>query len=376
MKRDLKKERGNKRRKRHHLMIPPTKHRPPPGAAPGAMAVDVDAPKPVVRLFSYGEDDYEEHEITDIEQIREFRGKRDSTWINVDGLGDAATLQKIANIFDIHPLALADVVNVTQRPKVEPYPSQLFIVTRMVLPESGSRSEQVSVFLGANYVLSFQERAGDVFEPIRDRIRHKRGKVRTMGPDFLAYLLLDAVIDGYFPVLDRYSDQLEEVEHDVLTRPQTEAVTQLHHVKRDLLAVRRAIWPQREAMAALMREDSPLISAETRLHLRDCYDHAVQIMDMVETYRELAAGVMDLHLSSVSNRMNDIMKVLTIIATIFIPLTFIAGVYGMNFEVMPELGWRWGYPATIVLMLVIGIGMLVMFRRRGWLSRRHDPRVE
>lgn len=352
----------------------PTEHRPPPGATPGTLAIDSDAPKPAIHLISYGEDDVVEIDIKDISEIRKRLGERRVTWINVDGLGDAETIRAVAAIFDLHPLALADVVNVHQRPKVEPYAGHLFCVTRMVQPQTGARSEQVGIFIGPNYILSFQERAGDVFDPIRDRIRHKRGRVRSMGPDYLAYLLLDAVIDGYFPVLDVYSDHIESLEEEVLAKSDRETANRIHNVKRDLLTLRRAIWPQREAMSTLLREESHLISAETRLYLRDCYDHAVQIMDMVETYRELTSGLMDVYLSSVSHRMNEIMKVLTIIATIFIPLTFIVGIYGMNFnpEVsrwnMPELNAPWGYPAVMLFMLGIALGMLGYFRHKGWLG--------
>lgn len=365
----------------------PTEHRPPPGATPGTLAIDSDAPKPAIHVISYGEDDFVEQDIRDVSEIHKFLGERRVTWVNVDGLGDAETIRAVAAIFNLHPLALADVVNVHQRPKVEPYAAHLFCVTRMVQPQTGARSEQVSIFIGQNSILSFQERAGDVFDTIRDRIRHNRGRVRSMGPDYLAYLLLDAVIDGYFPVLDVYSDHIESLEEEVLAKSDRETATRIHNVKRDLLTLRRAIWPQREAMSTLLREDSNLISAETRLYLRDCYDHAVQIMDMVETYRELTSGLMDVYLSSVSHRMNEIMKVLTIIATIFIPLTFIVGIYGMNFnpEVsqwnMPELNSPWGYPAVMLFMLGIAIGMLGYFRHKGWLggprsrsaaSRAHD----
>lgn len=353
----------------------PTQHRPPPGASPGSLVEHPEAQKPVITLFSYDADHVEETVISDPSQIKQHLGKRTVTWINVDGVGDADTLRALGDLFRLHPLTLADIVNVHQRPKMEPYEEHIFFVMRMLLPENGSPPEQVSLVLGHNFVLSFQERQGDVFDMVRARIRQGKGRVRHLGPDYLAYLLLDSVVDGYFPVLDEYSDQIEEIEDAVLVKPAVTTVEAIHRVKRGLLSVRRAVWPLREAIAAMLREETRLISHETRIYLRDCYDHSVQIMDMLETYRELASGLMDVYLSSISNRMNEVMKVLTIIATIFIPLTFIAGVYGMNFDPevspwnMPELLWYWGYPASLLLMAAVAGGMMVFFWRRGWFGR-------
>lgn len=377
----MKKKHGKSKRSRRHQR--PTAHRPPPGAVPGSWKVDPDSPKPVIRLFCFDDADFIEKQIDSPAEIHQYLGSKRVTWINVDGLGDETMLREIGEIFQLHPLSLADVVNVHQRPKVESYPDHLFLVTRMMVLGQITGSEQVSVFLGESYLLSFQERAGDVFDPIRDRIRHKKGRVRSLGPDYIAYLLLDAVVDGYFPLLDEVSEQLERLEDETILEPSRETVTRIHAVKRDLLTIRRAIWPQREAISSLLRDDSKFISENTKLYLRDAYDHTVQIIDIVETYRELASGLMDVYLSSMSNRMNEIMKVLTIIATIFIPLTFVAGVYGMNFDPdaspwnMPELNWYFGYPLSLLTMALVAIGMLLFFRRRGWIGsgpRRRESR--
>jgi magnesium transporter len=286
----------------------------------------------------------------------------------VDGLGDADTVRKIGETFGLHPLALEDVINVHQRPKVEPYEKYLFIVMQMLLAGEKLDTEQLSLFLGGNFVLTFQEQpGGDCFAPIRDRIRKNHGTMRAAGPDYLAYSLLDAVVDYYFPVLERSGERLETVEQEVVTQPGRETVARIHEIKRDLLLLRRAVWPMREALNSLLREDTPFITRETRTYLRDCYDHSVRIIDILETDRETAFGLLETYLSSVSNRMNEVIKVLTIIATIFMPLTFIAGVYGMNFTHLPELNWPWGYPLVLGLMAVIAAGMLLYFRRRRWL---------
>ncbi len=357
------------------------------------LVIDPDASPSTIRVISYGPGEVHETSVTDPAEIRPLLGRRAVTWINIDGLGDAQMLRKVGEVFDLHPLSLADVVNTHQRPKIEPYDDHLFMVTRMAMiapAESGDAGgddgaphmaapstvmEQVSIVVGENYVLSFQERAGDVFDALRDRIRSGKGRVRSMGADYLAYALVDAVVDGYFPVLDGLSERIESLEEETVTQPNRWTVAHVHGAKRDLLALRRAMWPQREAINAMLRDESRFISPEVKLYLRDVYDHAVQVIDILETYRELVGGLMDLYLSSVSNRMNEVMKVLTIIATIFIPLTFIAGIYGMNFAPessplnMPELTWYWGYPASLALMAVIALALLIYFHRRGWIGR-------
>jgi magnesium transporter len=307
-------------------------------------------------------------------------------WINVDGLGDIETLQQIGAAFGLHPLVLEDIVNLHQRPKVEAYDGYMFIVllmpvtvgTAMHGPADRLETEQVSMALGRDFVVTFQERPGDSFEPVRHRLRSPGGQIRQRGPDYLAYALIDAAIDAFFPILEAFGEQVEELEDDVIAHPGARQIARIHDMKRNLLMARRALWPLRDMLNALLREDSPLIEAHTRIFLRDCHDHAIQLIDMIETYREICSGLVDIHLSSASNRMNEVMKILTIIATIFIPLTFIVGVYGMNFDPaagplsMPELGWRYGYPAVLTLMALIAVGLVIWFRSKGWIGGGRD----
>jgi len=335
---------------------------------------DPAAAAPVVRAILYGPDQIEELAVTDVEALRPLIGRRPVMWVNVDGLGDVELIGRLGELFGLHRLALEDVVNTHQRPKVEEYADHVFIVTKIVHEEPELATEQVSMFLGRDFLLTFQEDVGDCFDPVRERLRNDRGRIRGAQADYLAYALLDAAIDEYFPVLERYGELVEGLEDAVMAAPTARIVSRIHLAKRDLLTLRRAIWPQREAINALVRDVSPLIAEPTRIHLRDCYDHCVQLMDMVETYREIASGLVDIHLSSISAHMNEIMKVLTIIATIFIPLGFIASVYGMNFDAevspwnMPELRWYWGYPFALGLMAVVTAGLLLYFRRKGWLG--------
>jgi magnesium transporter len=358
------------------------RRRPPPGASPGTLVVDPSAIQPVVRFIGYGPDGFEEHGIPNIDNLESLIGKWPVTWINVDGLADLELLQRLGDIFGLHRLALEDVVNVHQRPKIEDYEDHVFIVTRMIHGEKAPLTEQVSLFLSDRALLTFQERPGDCFDLVRDRLRKHRGQIRERGADYLAYALLDTVIDGYFPVLEAYGERLETLEDSVLAEPSRDHVVQVHDMKRDLLALRRAIWPQREMLNALTRDSTSFVSDQTQVYLRDCYDHTVQLMDMVETYREIASGLLDIYLSSVGTKMNEIMKVLTIIATIFIPLGFIAGLYGMNFDPeaspwnMPELEWYWGYPLALALMLVVALGLLAYFRHKGWIGSRANDSAQ
>ena len=344
------------------------------GAPPGTLVVDPDAPPPVIRAFAYGPEEFIEQDVEDLESLRSLMGKWPVVWVNVDGLGDAETIRKLGEVFDLHRLVLEDVVNVPQRPKVEQYGDSLFLVTRMTILGDRLEAEQVSAYLGKGVVLTFQERQGDCLDSVRNRIRKATGRIRTQGPDYLAYAILDAVIDNYFPILEEFGERIEALEAVVIDRPSPAVISQIHSAKRDLLTLRRAIWPQREALNWLLRETSPAITEDTRLYFRDCYDHVSQIIDMIETFRELASGLVDAYQSSVSNKMNEVMKVLTIIATIFIPLSFVAGLYGMNFDSeksplnMPELSWYWGYPLALGLMGAMAIGLLVFFWRRGWLT--------
>jgi magnesium transporter len=310
-----------------------------------------------------------------VDAVTGLQGDLPVTWIDVQGLGDLEAIRHLGDIFALHQLALEDVLNLHQRSKVEEYDDYLFIVTRMPADTPRSDTEQISMFLGRNFVLTFQERPGDVFDPIRSRIRSHKGRTRTSGPDYLAYALIDAVIDNYFPILEHRGEALELLEDRVVAKAEPVLAGEIHDMKRDLIELRRAIWPQREMLNALIRTESDLVTDTTRLYLRDCYDHTIQLMDMVETDREIALGLVDVYQSSLSNRMNEIMKVLTIFATVFMPLSFIAGFYGMNFDRnaspwnMPELGWYYGYPAAIAMMAMVAVVLLAYFRRRRWIGR-------
>jgi len=346
------------------------KRHPPVGARPGTLAINSHAPKPVIRVIEYTPQSFQEHDIADVQQIREFLGADAVAWVDVQGLGDETVLRAIGEVFGLHPLALEDVVNVPQRPKVEPFDEHLLIVARMARMQDPHTavSEQVSLIVGRNYVLTFQERYGDILDCVRNRIRKGKGPIRHAGADYLAYAIVDALIDGYYPILEAFGDALETLEDEIVPTPNPSALRTVHHVKRELLAIRRTIWPLREAINALIREDTPFVSDSTRVYLRDCYDHCVQIIDVVETYRELTGGLADLYLSSIGNRQNEVMKILTIVASIFIPLTFMAGIYGMNFENMPELHAAWGYPILLAAMIVVAIAMVFYFRLKGWLG--------
>ncbi len=292
------------------------------------------------------------------------------TWINVDGLHDVDLVAAVGNGYGVHPLALEDVLSIHQRPKFEDYESHLFLVVQMMAWDAAAESvssEQVSFVLGPHFLLTFQEQGGDVFDPIRERLRANRGRLRKLGPDYLLYALLDVIVDNYFVILEKLDERIEQLEEELTQSPSHLTLQAIHRMKREMIFLRRAVWPLREVIGAIGRTESDLIQPETRLFLRDIQDHAMQVIETVETFRDLLAGMLDLYMSTISNRLNAVMKVLTIIATIFIPLTFIAGVYGMNFEFMPELHWRWAYPAILAIMLLIGGGMLWIFRKRGWL---------
>lgn len=354
------------------------------GLAPGTLQIDPDAPKPRMRVLAYGPDGLFDEAVEHVDALKPLLEKFPVVWVNVDGLGDEATLRAIGALFDIHTLALEDVVNMNQRPKVEEYPDHLFVVAHMAMPDSATLdTEQLSIFLGHKYVVTFQEgRPGDCFEGVRTRIRNSVGRIRRSGADYLCYALLDSVVDAWFPILDGFGLRLHRLEESVLSRPVSGHMAQIRSVKWQLLTLLRACLPLRDVFAGLMRETHDLVQPETRLFLRDCHDHATRIIEEAETYRDIDTSLMELYLSSVSNKMNEIMKVLTVISAIFIPLTFVVGVYGMNFDParspfnMPELEWRYGYPFAWVLMLAIAAGMLAMFKRRGWLGRIDEDPTE
>lgn len=354
-------------------------HEPPPASPPGTLILESTA-RPRMFVIDYCADVAVEKEIAHLDEAIEFlEDERPSiTWVDVRGIGHRETFERMGEIFKVHPLALEDIVNVPQRPKADAYADHHLIIARMAqMDEAGTlRTEQIAILFGRSFVLTVQEEASwDVMEPVRERIRRGRGSIRERGADFLAYAILDAVIDGFFPVLERLGERIEDLELAV-TRARGPMSREIHDVKRELLTLRRAIWPQRDLTNMLLREESALISKETRLHLRDTYDHAVQVMDMVETFREITSGLMDLYLSGMSNRMNEIMKVLTIISTIFLPITAIAGVYGMNFHHesspynMPELDWYYGYPFVLLVMLGSVVGLLFYYRSKGWIGKK------
>ncbi|AFY55597.1 magnesium Mg(2+) and cobalt Co(2+) transport protein CorA [Rivularia sp. PCC 7116] len=343
-----------------------------PGTIPGTLNEDRDAPPTRVSLIDYNQNKVIPKRITYPENCARYLDTESVSWVDVQGLGNTDMLQRIGKVFELHPLVLEDVVNVPERPKIEEYDDQLVIISRMVMPTQqadGFHSEQVSFVLGKNYLLTVQEEPTlDCFDPVRLRIRNNKGIIRKQGADYLAYALLDAIIDGFFPVLEDYGERIEDLEEEVIVNPTRKTLHKIYRIRRELLQLRRAIWPQRSAINALIRDSNELISEEVRIYLRDCYDHAVQVMDMVETYRELASGLMDVYLSAVSNRMNEIMKLLTVFSWIFLPLTFIAGLYGMNFEHMPGLKAEWGFPLCVATMIAIAVGLLVFFRQSGWLE--------
>ncbi len=362
----------------------PLRRRTEPGAPPGTLTPNPDAPKATVRVMAYSEAELVEAALDDAEELRDHLARWPVTWVDVDGLGDVKQVQAIAEVLGLHPLALEDVFSNYQRSKVEQYEDYKFIVVRMADLEDGQlATEQLSLFLSPKFVATFQERpGGDCLGPIRERLRQARGRIRSAGTDYLAYALVDAVIDHYFPLVESYGDELEKLEVEVLAEPSKTTPQRILGARHDLMQFRRAVWPLREALNALQHDETALITPETRVYLRDCYDHTIQLIDMIETYREIGNGLMDVYLSSVSNRMNEIMKLLTVIATIFIPLTFVTSLYGMNFDRakspwnMPELGWRYGYPAAWVVMILVAVGLLFYFRHKGWLSGDDSPRIE
>ncbi len=321
-------------------------------------------------LIEYDADSFAESSPQSIAELEQCRTVPRVSWVNVIGLHDTDALSEIGRLFDLHPLVVEDIANTDQQPKAELFDNYLLLVLKMIRCNDAKSEidiEQVSVVLGRNWVITFQEKPGDVFDPLRERLRAAKGRIRATGADYLAYSLLDAVVDHYFLVLESLGERTEDLEDEVLDDPQREVVQRIHQLKRELIVLRRGVWPLREALSLLQRGEHPLIAESTLPYLRDVYDHCIQVIDTIETFRDMVSGLLDVYLSSVSNRMNEVMKVLTIIATIFIPLSFVAGVYGMNFDVMPELHWRWGYYACLGLCALIAGGMMWFFRRKRWI---------
>lgn len=360
-----------------HRRIPLTEigRRAQPGTMPGQVISPKGAQKPTITVFAYGPSSVTEKEITSLDDLPELTGDQKVLWIDVSTVGDADLILTLGERFGLHRLSLEDVVNLHQRPKAEDFDKYAFIIARMLNMHSPDGSEQVAFFLGEGFLISIQSVPGDCFDNVRARIRSGRGRVRTCSSDYLCYALLDTIIDSYFPKLEELGETLQQLEDDVVTAPRADHVAQLHAIKRDLLMFRRTIWPHREMISALIRDDHDLIKKDTQVFLRDCYDHSVQLMDILETYREIASGLIDIYISSISVKLNETMKVLTVIATVFMPLSFIASLYGMNFDRqtspwnMPELGWKYGYPFSLLLMAVSAGALVWYFRRKGWLDK-------
>jgi len=323
-----------------------------------------------ITIIDYDEAQFQEKEAKTIEESFPFKDKPTVTWINIDGIHEVDIVEKIGKHFGMHPLILEDIVNTGQRPKMEDFDDYIFVVLKMLYydeRENRINAEQVSLILGSNFVISFQEEAGDVFNPIRERIRNAKGRIRKMGADYLAYALIDAIVDNYFIILEKIGESIEDMEEELVTNPTPETLQAIHNMKREMIFLRKSVWPLRELVSGLERAESSLIHESTGIYLRDVYDHTIQVIDTIETFRDMISGMLDIYLSSISNKMNEVMKVLTIFAALFIPLTFVAGVYGMNFEFMPELKVRWGYFVVLSLMIAVGAVMIFYFKRKKWL---------
>lgn len=324
-----------------------------------------------ITVFDYDENNIYEKKIEEIDECLSFKNKPSITWINIEGVNSPGILEKLGNCYGFHPLILEDILTTDQRPKIEDFKDYIYIVLKMLHYDGKINriaTEQISIILGPNFVISFQEGLeGDVFNPVRERIRSGKGKIRKLGADYLAYSLLDAVVDNYFVILERLGERIEIIEEELVTKPTTKTLHTIHDLKGEMIFLRKSVWPLREVVVALERGESSLINESTRIYFKDVYDHTIQVMDTIETLRDIVSGMIDIYLSSISNRMNEVMKVLTIIATIFIPLTFIVGLYGMNFKYMPELEWRWGYPAVLIVMIGITVSMLFFFRKKKWI---------
>ncbi len=326
--------------------------------------------KPVITLIDYAPEHFETFANITVDKAISFKETSTVSWINMSGIHDVSLLEGFGKHFDIHPLALEDILNTQHRPKLEEFDSYSLIILKMLFFDEQAqaiKTEQISLLLAADYVVSFQELEGDVFDGVRERLSRSNGRIRQRGTDYLAYALIDSIVDSYFHILEKVGDRLVQLEEDLISDPDSSMLKTIHHYKRELLLLRKSVWPLREVISQMHKEESPLISEGTQIYLRDLYDHTVQAIDTLEIYRDTITGLQDLYMSSVSNRMNEIMKVLTIMASIFIPLTFIAGIYGMNFEYIPELKWRWGYFAIWGVMISCIIGMLIFFKRKKWL---------
>lgn len=323
-----------------------------------------------ISIIDYDAQNFEIREVKTVEECYPFRDTSTVTWINVGGLHEIPIVEKLGQCYGLHPLIVEDILNTEQRPKMDIFDDYIFMVLRMHLCADDSHkidSEQVSIILGANFVITFQEKEGDIFDGVRHRIGNNIGRIRKAGSDYLAYALLDALVDSYFNVLENIDEEIEEIEEELVTSPTLETSRKIHFLRKEMILFRKSVWPLRETISLLQRTETPLLKDTTSVYLRDLYDHTIQVIDTAETLRDMVSGMLDIYLTGISNRLNEIMKFLTLFASIFIPLTFIVGIYGMNFDYMPELKWKWGYFAILLVMLLIGLSLLFYFRKKRWL---------
>lgn len=341
------------------------------GMPPGSLVSSGEITPTKITLITYDNAHFEEKTVSSIEDC--FAVKKSTSgvsWINIDGLSDLEMLKKLGEHFEIHPLVLEDILNTDQRPKLDDYDNYLFVIVKMLYvetPEKGITTEQVGLILGKHFVISFQEKEGDVFQAIRRRLREGKGTIRTRGADYLAYALLDSIVDNYFIILEHLDTAISKLEEELMTKTAPDFGRRIHYLKRELIFLKKQVWPLRELISNLQRFPTGLVSRSIQPFLRDVYDHTVQVADALESFRDMTSGIHDIHLSEISNRMNEVMKVLTIFAAVFIPITFIAGVYGMNFQYMPELQWKWSYFVVLGVMAVMALGMLAYFKKKDWL---------
>jgi len=348
------------------------KHSKKAGLPPGTLIHIGEKKVESVRItvIDYDEQNFQEKQVSNIEECFQFKTAPTVTWINIDGIHHVDIIEKLGRQFELHPLILEDILNTGQRPKFEDFNDYIFIVLKILTYDEQKetiQAEQASLVLGPNFVISFQESIGHVFEQIRSRIRNGKGRIRKMPSDYLAYALIDAIVDNYFIILEKLGEKIESLQEQLVTKPTEETLQQIHNLKREMMSLRKSVWPLRELLSGLQRAESSLINESTAIYMQDVYGHTIQIIDTIESFRDMVSGMLDIYLSSISNKMNAVMKVLTMIATLFIPLTFITGIYGMNFRYMPELERRWAYPAVLLLMVAIAVGMLVYFRKKKWL---------
>jgi magnesium Mg(2+) and cobalt Co(2+) transport protein (corA) len=366
--------RSNKKRsKKAGLLSRSNKKRSKKAGLPPGTLVHIgkeSTEKTRITILDYDQTNFREKEVKSIEECFPFKDTSTVTWINIDGIHQIEIIEKIGKHFGLHPLILEDILNTEQRPKLDDFEDYVFLVLKIPYFDEEKniiKIEQISLVFGSNFVISFQELEGDVFNPVRERIKNGRVRIRKSRTDYLIYALIDAIVDNYFTILEKIGEQIANIEEELLNEPEKETLHDIHDLKREMLMFRKAVWPLRELVSNLERGELTLINEPTRVFLRDVYDHTIQVIDTIETFRDMLTGMLDLYLSSISNKTNEVMRVLTIIATIFIPLTFVAGLYGMNFEYMPELKWKWSYPLVLLVISVTGIFMLFYFRRKKWL---------